>query len=343
VDLPSEDPGNIPDTTAYDKEYHRLWNSCSMATMGIGQDKLEVTPLQMANAMCIVANRGYYYTPHFVKNIEGAPEDDTLLSRFHQKHEPVTHISNDAYEVVQRGMQDVTEIGTGRPARIPGIDICSKTGTAENKRLIDGRIVKLKSHSWFVCFAPRENPKIAVAVIIENGGYGGEQAAPIASLLVEKYLNDTIATSRLALVDDITNRNLMPRYLVRLQYRQDSLRAAEWARQSGDSTRLLKYQTPAFRYMMMDTSDGSRSPLMLNLHKPSPYKSALAERLAKQKAQAAAAAIGLDTVVKANAGSMPGDSGRSHAPRPLHRDSAAPPVHRAPPRSDSATAHDTTP
>jgi hypothetical protein len=106
---------------------------------------------------------------------------------------------------------------------------------------------------------------------------------------------------------------------------------------------LLKYQTPAFRYMMMDTSDGSRSPLMLNLHKPSPYKSALAERLAKQKAQAAAAAIGLDTVVKANAGSMPGDSGRSHAPRPLHRDSAAPPVHRAPPRSDSATAHDTTP
>src|SRR6201999_1337781 len=129
-----------------------------MVTMGIGKDKLTATPLQMANVMCIVANKGYYYTPHFVKNIEGAPEDDTLLSRFHQKHEPVTHISDAAYEIVHSGMQDVAEIGTGRPARIEGIDMCAKTGTAENKLVIDGRVVKLKSHSWFVCFAPRENP-----------------------------------------------------------------------------------------------------------------------------------------------------------------------------------------
>src|ERR1700761_2028841 len=86
VDLPSEDGGNVPDTTAYDKEYNRSWNSCTMVTIGIGQDKLLVTPLQMANAISMIANKGYYYTPHFVKGIEGAAEDDSLLSKFHQKH-----------------------------------------------------------------------------------------------------------------------------------------------------------------------------------------------------------------------------------------------------------------
>jgi penicillin-binding protein 2 len=289
VDLPSEDGGNIPDTTAYDKEYNHSWNSCTMVTMGIGQDKMLVTPLQMANAMCIVANKGYYYTPHFVRNIEGSAEEDTLLSRFHVKHEPVSHISDAAYEVVHSGMQDVTEIGTAKPARIPGINMCAKTGTAENKQVIDGKVIKLNNHSLFVCFAPRENPKIAVAVIIENGGYGAAQAGVIASLLVEKYLNDTIATNRLALEDDITNRNLMPGYLVRRQFKTDSARAADWARQSGDSTRWNKYQTPSFRYMMLDSSANSRSPIYLSLHKAPTYKSALAERLARIRAQAAAA------------------------------------------------------
>jgi hypothetical protein len=128
-----------------------------------------------------------------------------------------------------------------------------------------------------------------VAVIIENGGYGADAAAPIASLLVEKYLNDTIATDRLELEDEMTNRNLMPGYLVRLQFKTDSSRAAEWARQSGDSTRWIKYQTPSFRFMMLDTSYNSRSPIYANLHKAPPYKSALAERLARIRAQAAVA------------------------------------------------------
>src|ERR1700754_1187173 len=299
VDLPSEDGGNIPDTAVYDKDYNHAWNSCTMVTMGIGQDKMTVTPLQMANAMCIVANKGYYYTPHFVKSIEGAPEDDTLLSRFHQKHEPVTHISDAAFEVVHSGMQDVTEIGTGRPARIPGINMCAKTGTAENKRVIAGRIVKLRNNSLFVCFAPRENPRICVAVVIESGGYGGAQAAPIASLMVEKYLNDSISTARLALEDDVAGRNLMPKYLVRLQFRDDSLRAAYYAKQTGDSTRLLKYQTPSFRYAMLDTSENSKSPLFLNLRKPSPYKSALAERMARLRALAAASEAKQDSARKA--------------------------------------------
>jgi len=298
VDLPSEDNGNIPDTTAYDKDYNHQWNSCTMVTMGIGQDKMSLTPLQIANAMCIVANKGYYYTPHFVKSIEGAPEDDTLLSRFHQKHEPVTHISDADFEVVHSGMQDVTEIGTGRVARIPGINMCAKTGTAENKMVIDGRVVKLRNNSLFVCFAPRENPKICIAVVIESGGYGGAQAGPIASLMVERYLNDSISTSRLAIEDDVAGRNLMPKYLVRLQFKDDSLRAAYYAKQTGDSTRLLKYQTPSFRYEMLDTSDNSKSPLLLNLRKPSPYKSALAERMARLRAQAAAAEARQDSALK---------------------------------------------
>jgi penicillin-binding protein 2 len=288
VDLPSEDGGNIPDTTAYDKEYHHSWNSCTMVTMGIGQDKMQETPLQIANAMCIVANKGFYYIPHFVQNIEGAAEEDTLLSRFHEKHSAVSHISDEDYDVVQNGMQGVVDFGTARSVKIPGINMCAKTGTAENNRIINGKFYKLKNHSIFACFAPRENPKIAVAVIVENGGFGADAAGPIASLLVEKYLNDTIATDRLELEDRMTNTNLMPGYLVRMQYRADSIRAAEWADQSGDSTRWIKYQTPSFRSMMLDTSYNSKSPVYANLHRVPPYKSALAERLARIRAQAAA-------------------------------------------------------
>jgi penicillin-binding protein 2 len=288
VDLPSEDGGNIPDTSAYDKEYHHSWNSCTMVTIGIGQDKMQETPLQIANAMCIVANKGFYYIPHFVQNIEGAAEEDTLLSRFHEKHSAVSHISDEDYDVVQNGMQGVVDFGTARSVRIPGINMCAKTGTAENNQVINGKFYKLKNHSLFACFAPRENPKIAVAVIVENGGFGADAAGPIASLLVEKYLNDTIATDRLELEDRMTNMNLMPGYLVRKQYKADSIRAAEWADQSGDSTRLIKYQTPSFRNMMLDTSYNSKSPLYTNLHKAPPYKSALAERLARIRAQSAA-------------------------------------------------------
>jgi penicillin-binding protein 2 len=267
VDLPSEDRGNIPDTAAYDKDYNRSWNSCTMVTMGIGQDKMNVTPLQMANAMCIVANKGFYYTPHFVKSIDDAQGDDSVLAKYHVKHEPVTNIPDNVFNVVQSGMQDVIEIGTGRPAKIPGIDMCGKTGTAENKQVIDGKIVKLHNHSWFVCFAPRENPKIAVAVVIENGGYGGTWAAPIASMIVEKYLNDTLRNERLAEANRIAGSNLMPKYLVRVQFRTDSLRAADHANQTGDSSRLMKYVDRSSRAMLLDTMDDSRSPLMAAIRK----------------------------------------------------------------------------
>jgi penicillin-binding protein 2 len=255
VDLPSEDGGNIPDTSAYDKEYHRQWNSCTMVGggLGIGQDKMAVTPLQMANAMCIVANKGYFYIPHFVEKVDGERPEDTLLNRYRRKHEVVTHISNDVYEVVMSGMQDVSEIGTARIARIPGINMCAKTGTAQNKLVIDNRAVVLPNNSMFVCFAPRENPKIAIAVVIQNAGYGATWAAPIGSLLVEKYLNDTLRSERVAEVERIANSNLLPKYLVRVQFKSDSMRAANWAAQSGDSSRWLKYRNQAFRSAMLDT------------------------------------------------------------------------------------------
>jgi hypothetical protein len=162
-------------------------------------------------------------------------------------------------------------------------------------------------------------------------------------LLVEKYLNDTIATDRLALEDEITNRNLMPRYLVRLQFRADSIRAAEWARQTDDSSRWIKYQTPSFRYMMLDTSEGSRSPLLANLHKPSPYKSALAERMARLKAQAAAATIGLDTVVRASGSPVPGDTTHRSPAAARTKDTTGKP-RQPPPRKtpDSSQLKDST-
>ena len=253
IDLPSEDGGNIPDTIAYDKEYHRSWNSCTMVTLGIGQDKMLVTPLQMANAMCIVANKGSFYIPHFVEHVEGHSPDDSVLDKYVVKHEVLTHISDADYETVISGMQDVTEVGTARIARINGIDMCAKTGTAENYLSLEGRRTKLNNNSMFVCFAPRENPQIAVAVVIQNAGYGSKWAAPIGSLIVEKYLRDTLTEERVKQATMIANTNLLPGYLVRLQFITDSVRAAVWARQSGDSSRWKVYQDPSLRRQMLDT------------------------------------------------------------------------------------------
>ena len=253
IDLPSEDGGNIPDTIAYDKEYHGSWNSCTMVTLGIGQDKMLVTPLQMANAMCIVANKGYFYTPHFVQKVEGSSPDDSVLNKYIVKHEVLTHISDADYETVISGMQDVTEVGTARIARIAGLNMCAKTGTAENYLSLEGRRTKLNNNSMFVCFAPRENPQIAIAVVIQNAGYGSKWAAPIGSLLVEKYLRDTLTAERVNQATIIANTNLLPGYLVRLQFVTDSIRAVNWAKQSGDSTRWKKFQDPLTRRQMLDT------------------------------------------------------------------------------------------
>jgi penicillin-binding protein 2 len=241
VDLPSEINANAPDTTQYDKEYRRSWNSCTMVTIGIGQDKLTATPLQMANSMAIIANKGYYYIPHFVKNFENETEQDTVLKKYRIKHEVLTHISNDVYDIVQQGMQDVVEHGTAQVARIPGINICAKTGTAENKTVLDGKVIQLKDNSMFVCFAPREDPKICVAVVVQNAGYGATWAAPMGSFLVEKYLTDSIRSERMVDVNRIAGSNIMPDYFERLQFKTDSIRAYKWFNLTKDSNYIRKY------------------------------------------------------------------------------------------------------
>ena len=262
VDLPSEDGGNIPDTTAYDKDYRGSWNSCTMVTIGIGQDKLLITPLQMANSMCIVANKGYYYTPHFVQKVDNETEEDTaLLNKYRLKHEVLTHISDEAYNVVIEGMHDVVTNGTARIVQIPNINICAKTGTAENYRIIDGKRTQLKDNSMFVCFAPMENPKIAVAVVVENAGFGATWAGPIARILLEKYLNDTLQTKSKEDLERISNSNLMPPYLQRLQFKEDSIRARKWFEMTKDSAYLKSYVKTAKESIDKRSSGKSNTPV----------------------------------------------------------------------------------
>lgn len=207
VDIFGEGKGFLPPTTYYDKIYGRYhWKSSTTISLGIGQGELGITPLQMANATAAVANRGYWVTPHIVKKIDGAKNANTALS---QKH--WTTIDTGYFPVIIDGMQDVMERGTGTIARIPGIVICGKTGTAQNPHG--------KDHSIFFAFAPRENPKIAIAVVVENAGFGATWAAPIASLMIEQYLTGKHDT-RAYLLERILKGNLMP-------HRNDSTETAK--------------------------------------------------------------------------------------------------------------------
>jgi penicillin-binding protein 2 len=192
---------------------------------------MTATPLQLANVMCIIANKGYYYTPHFVDSIQEETVNDTLyLARYRRKHE-VTHIADSTYRIVQLGMQDVVTRGTAQNAMIPGINVCGKTGTAQNPHG--------KNHSLFVCFAPRENPKIAVAVIVENSGFGATWAAPIGSLLMEKFLNDTISEKRKPEVERITKADLIPAAIKHWYYVRDSLRQLKLAREIDETVTVV--------------------------------------------------------------------------------------------------------
>ncbi|MBX9734473.1 MAG: penicillin-binding protein 2 [Chitinophagaceae bacterium] len=229
VDLPSEDKASIPDTARYNKDFggKGRWNSCSILTLGIGQDRMTATPLQLANLMCIIANKGYYYTPHFVDSIEREDtEDKEMLKKYRTKH-IVTHISDSAYKAVHDGMHDVTVYGTASAINIPGVEYCAKTGTAQNPHG--------KNHSLFVAFAPKNNPRIAVAVVVENGGYGSVAAGPIAGFIMEKYLNDTISSAGLPEVERVTKINLIPAAIKQWYYRKDSIRAAKLAEEEASA------------------------------------------------------------------------------------------------------------
>ena len=184
VDLPNERNGNVPDAEDYDKVYGKgRWKASNCVTLGIGQDKLIITPLQSANSMAIIANGGFFFTPHVLKYAEDA---DTILNKFKTRRETSIHYS--IFPFVQHGIAGAVNFGTAKIAKVDSIQVCGKTGTAENPHG--------KDHSWFSCFAPEKNPKIAVAIIIENGGWGASYAAPIASLVVEKYVNRTISEKR---------------------------------------------------------------------------------------------------------------------------------------------------
>jgi penicillin-binding protein 2 len=251
VDIPFEKGGFVPDTNKYNRMYNDVWNSCTVVFVGMGQGELLLTPLQMANGMCIIANKGYYYTPHFVKSI-GRNENDSLLRRFREKH-TVLNIPDSTFNIVQQAMQDVVESGTAVGAKLDGVTICAKTGTAENKAIVNGEVIKMANHSMFVAFAPRENPKIAIAVAIENAGFGATWAAPIASLLIEKYLKDSISSGRKGMEDKMMNAHLINKYVYTIdsvsrlhdamayQARMERKYLADSTRDAEDSTMYVRW------------------------------------------------------------------------------------------------------
>ena len=192
-DFLDEETGYVPTSERYNRVYRGSWNGHTVISLSIGQGELGCTPLQMANLAAIVANRGFYYIPHIVKSIEG---QDSLDRRFYEKQ--YSKVDAKHFEPIIEGMwkgANVPGAGTSYRAYLPGWDVCGKTGTAQNPI---GR-----DHSTFLSFAPKDNPKIAISVYVEHGGFGATAALPIASLLEELYLTDTI--TRPQLVEQIKN------------------------------------------------------------------------------------------------------------------------------------------
>lgn len=202
-DFPSELGGTIPTSAYYDKIYGKGgWKFTTVISISIGQGEIGATPLQIANMCAIMANRGHYYIPHIIKDSDSLKIDQKYKERQYTLVD-TTHF----YQVIDGMWRAVNSGfgsgGTASIAAVPGLDICGKTGTAQNPRGAD--------NSVFICFAPKENPKIAVAAYIENGGFGATWACPIASLLVEKYLNGTIDEKRKPLEQRVLDGNLMSR------------------------------------------------------------------------------------------------------------------------------------
>lgn len=200
LDVPVESTGSLPESNYFDRIYGTgRWRALTVRSMAIGQGELGITPVQMANFTAAIANRGYYYTPHVIKDIENAGIDQ----RFRQKN--YTGISEEHFEPVIQGMQmSIDYSSSGALIKVPGVVMCGKTGTVQNNHGSD--------HSVFMAFAPKDEPKIAIAVYIENGVWGARYAAPIASLLVEKYMNDSIAPARKWVETRMVNANLLNPY-----------------------------------------------------------------------------------------------------------------------------------
>lgn len=203
-DLPVGKKGFIPDASYYDYWYKEGgWKSATIVSNAIGQGEILTTPIQMANFTATIANRGFYIKPHFLKSVSNG-----TFKTINEKK--ITTIDSIHFETVIDGMYQVVERGTARVARIPGIEVCGKTGTVENFVKIEGVKTQLTDHSMFIAFAPKDNPKIALAVLVENGYWGARWAAPIASLLIEKYLTGEV--KRKWLENRMLNGNLLAEY-----------------------------------------------------------------------------------------------------------------------------------
>lgn len=194
IDLPGESRGFIPNTEFYNKSYRGSnWSANSVISVSIGQGEVLATPLQIANLCATIANRGHYFTPHVVKEIS----DSTIDAKYRERHTP--HIRRAHYEAIAEGMRMAVTGGTCRTANLPGIEVCGKTGTAQNPHG--------KDHSAFMGFAPYHNPKIAVCVYVENAGFGATYGVPIGSLIMEKYLTGSISDARKGIEERMLNSN----------------------------------------------------------------------------------------------------------------------------------------
>ena len=191
IDLPGEARGFIPNSAFYDKWYGGRWNGLTIISVSIGQGEVTLTPLQIANLGATIANRGYYIAPHVVKDIEDESLDSIYTTRKY------TMVDKKHYETVVQGMREAVLNGTCRAANLPDIEVCGKTGTAQNRG---------KDHSAFMGFAPMNDPKIAVAVYVENGGFGAVYGVPIGALIMEKFLTGTLTEESEKKANDIQQR-----------------------------------------------------------------------------------------------------------------------------------------
>lgn len=200
IDLPSEKRGFIPNSKFYDKVYNGRWTSTTIISIAIGQGEITATPLQMCNLAATIANRGYFITPHVVKGIQDTPIDSLYTEK------RFTGIDREYYELTADGMREAVLAGTCRRAAIPGVEVCGKTGTAENPHG--------KDHSAFIGFAPYKDPKVAVLVYVENGGWGANYGVPIGRLMMEKYLNGTLSEESTYIEEQMIQSSTIQRYAI---------------------------------------------------------------------------------------------------------------------------------
>ena len=193
VDLPGEVRGMIPNADYYTRHYGNYWRAVTVISISIGQGEVTLTPLQIANLGATIANRGHYFTPHIVKAIE----NDTVKSEFSIPKK--TMVTPEVYEDIIKGMRMAVTDGTCYAANLPGLDVCGKTGTAQNKG---------KDHSAFMGFAPMKNPEIAIAVYVENGGFGATFGVPIGALMMEKYINGSLSEESLKKAEHIQKQKI---------------------------------------------------------------------------------------------------------------------------------------